>query len=116
MAVIEGKIPDVRRILDRCVQAGVPAMLGSDPCCGGGCGPKAKLMVRHEDANRVAALLQRDWLEAAAREGTLGSKGIERLISAHSAAPDVDPPCPACGHEGALTLAGACADCGLQLA
>jgi len=115
VAVSQGPIPDVKRLVERCLELDIPAIAGRDQCCAAGtCAPQAQLLVRREDAPRVAALLERDWLEAAEREGTLDSDYLDALRAAHAAAGD-EPPCPACGHVGPLA-AGACADCGLQLA
>ena len=73
-----------------------------------------ELPVRRDDVPRVMTLLQRDWLEAADREGTLEPELIAKLRAAQaSSAPD--PPCPACGTAAPL-VDGACSDCGLQLA
>uniref|UniRef100_UPI0025CDCA19 portal protein n=1 Tax=Phenylobacterium sp. TaxID=1871053 RepID=UPI0025CDCA19 len=45
-------------------------LITSDPSCKS-CGPKVQLMVRPPDIARVAALMRRDWVELAEREGTL---------------------------------------------
>lgn len=115
VAVSQGTLTDVKRQVEQLVEQGIPARAGADAgCASGGCKPKAQLMVRREDLERVVVLLQRDWLDAARREGTLDEEYLSKLRAAHATAAD-DPPCPACGHVGPL-VAGACADCGLQLA
>jgi hypothetical protein len=114
VALSQGSLPDVKRLVERCREADIPARLGRDAGCRtGGCSPQAQLLVRREDVPQATALLQRDWLDAAHREGTLAPELLERLRAA-AARPDGEPPCPACGHVGPLE-GGACADCGLQL-
>jgi hypothetical protein len=115
VAVSQGSLTDVKRQVEQCLEHDIPARAGRDEgCASGTCKPKAQLMVRREDAPQVVELLQRDWLEAARREGTLDPEYLAKLRAAHAEAGD-DPPCPACGHVGPL-VGGACADCGLQLA
>jgi hypothetical protein len=116
MAVAQGSLTDVKRQVELCLEAGIPARAGREAagCAAGGCQPKAQLMVRPEDAEQVVRLLQRAWLDAAHREGTLDEEYLAKLRAAHAADSD-DPPCPACGHVGPL-VGGACGDCGLQLA
>ena len=115
VAVSQGSLTDVKRQVEQCLEHGIPARAGSqEGCASGSCQPKAQLMVRREDVQQVIELLQREWLEAARREGTLEPEFLEKLRAAHAAATD-DPPCPACGHVGPL-VGGDCADCGLQLA
>ncbi len=110
----EAALPDARRLLDRCLDAGIPARLGRDHHCGSGhCAPKAQLLVRAEDAPAVSDLLRRECIESAEREGTLDPEYLERIRAA-PAGPDAEPPCPACGTAAPL-VEGACSDCGLQL-
>ena len=92
----------------------IPVILAKPPakaCCGGGCGcgAKVQLMVREDDAPKIAQLLQADWLDAVRREGTidaglvpLRTPGENELI------------CPACQFVGVL-VDGMCQDCGLVL-
>jgi hypothetical protein len=115
VAVSQGSLTDVKRQVERCLEHDLPARAGREGgCASGSCQPKAQLMVRREDVERVVVLLQREWLEAARREGTLDEEYLAKLRAAHATESD-DPPCPACGHVGPL-VGGACADCGLQLA
>ena len=112
---LEASIPDAKRLVAECAAAGIGAALGrTASCSSGGCTPKAQVMVRRADLPRVQGLLRRQWLEAAAREGTLDEGFLERLRAAAASATD-DPPCPACGTAAPL-VDGACSDCGLQLA
>ena len=100
-------LPDARALVDSLLAAGVPAALGHDPSCrGGGCRPAFQVLVREEDAPRLAALQREQWLQSVEREG------VSPLPVA--ATPGGEPPCPACGTAAAL-VAGACSDCGLQL-
>jgi len=115
VAVSQGSLTDVKRQVEFCLEHDIPARAGRDEgCAAGTCKPKAQLMVRREDAPRAFELLQREWYEAARREGTLDQEYLDKLRAAQATASD-DPPCPACGHVGPL-VGGACADCGLQLA
>ena len=111
----EAGIPEAKRLVARCQEEGIDAVLGrTATCSSGGCTPKAQVMVRRDDVPRVAALLRQSWLEDAAREGTLDPDFVARLRAAH-ANPSGEPPCPACGTAAPL-VDGACSDCGLQLA
>ncbi|HEY3351907.1 MAG TPA: hypothetical protein VGQ83_01540 [Polyangia bacterium] len=113
VAAAEASITDAKRIVERCLAADVPARVGRGPsCASGGCTPKAQVLVRREDVGRVRALLEREWLEAAQREGTLDPELLAKLRAAPAGD---DPPCPACGTAAPL-VNGACSDCGLQLA
>jgi hypothetical protein len=115
VAVSQGTLTDVKRQVEQCLEHDLPARAGREQgCASGGCQPKAQLLVRREDVEQVVQLLQRSWLEAARREGTLDQEYLAKLRAAH-ASPSDEPPCPACGHVGPL-VGGACADCGLQLA
>ena len=102
-------IAEAKEVLAACLEGDIPAVLDRGPCCGSsgcGCAPKLELLVRPDDVPRVTRLLQDRWRGMLEREGTL--EGLT------GGAPDEgEPPCPACGHEGALD-AGACAGCGLQ--
>jgi hypothetical protein len=111
---VEASIPDGKRLLEQCALEGLSATLGrTASCSSGGCTPKVQVMVRRADLPRVQRLLQRQWLEAAAAEGTLDDELLQKLRAAASATND--PPCPACGTAAPL-VDGACSDCGLQLA
>ncbi|HLK93220.1 MAG TPA: hypothetical protein VKZ18_25225 [Polyangia bacterium] len=112
---LQASLGDAKEVRDACLQAEIPVLLDRSGCCGqGGCGcaPKIDLLARSEDVPRVARLLQERWRALALREGTIGA-----LLPAVAPAPvDTDGvSCPACGTVGPLA-AGACADCGLQLA
>jgi hypothetical protein len=110
---VEASIPDGKRLVEQCQREGIDATLGrTATCSSGGCTPKVQVMVRRDDLPRVQMLLQRQWLEAAAREGTLDDEFLEKL---RTTSPTGDPPCPACGTAAPL-VDGACSDCGLQLA
>jgi hypothetical protein len=109
---IEASILEARRLVEECHAGGIRASLGrTATCSSGGCTPKVQVMVRRDDLPRVKGLLQRQWLEAAAREGTLDDEYLAKL---RATSPTGDPPCPACGTAAPL-VNGACSDCGLQL-
>ena len=111
----EASIPDAKRLVVRCHEDGIEALLGrTASCSSGGCTPKAQVLVRRDDVPRVMTLLQLDWIEAAEREGTLDPELMAKLRAAQASS-DTDPPCPACGTTAPL-VNGACSDCGLQLA
>jgi len=111
---VQGAIPDVKRLLDLCLEKDIPAVIGSDACddggCKTGCSPKAQLVVRDTDVPAVMELLRQQAMAMMLREGTLtfgdAPGGDED--------PEGEPPCPACGTAAPL-VEGACSDCGLQL-
>ncbi len=107
--VTQGGLVEVRELWRVCLEAGIPAVLGSDPCCEkGGCGPKVQLVVRSADVPSVSTLLKDRWTALLA---TVDAPAATRA--------PVEPvagelPCPACGTAAPLKD-GACSDCGLQL-
>jgi hypothetical protein len=113
---LQAPLGDAKEVRDACLEAEIPVLLDRGSCCGqGGCGcaPKIDLLARSEDVPRVARLLRERWRALALREGTIDAS---HEAVAESAPTDADStPCPACGTVGPLA-AGACADCGLQLA
>ena len=112
--VFEASLRDARRLVARCLEQDIPAAIGRNACCSsGGCTPKAQVLVRRDDVARVRTLVQGDWLEAAAREGTIAPEWLAQQRAA-VVGPDGYPPCPACGTAAPL-VDGACSDCGLQL-
>jgi hypothetical protein len=110
VACLEAPIADAKEVLGALLDAGVPAGLGRDPCCGGGCAPKLLVLVREDDVGRAAEVLRARWHALLDRDG-VDADGTR----AADADGDGEPPCPACGGVGPL-VEGACADCGLQLA
>ncbi len=109
VVVAEGPIPDMERLLRDCKSEGLEAALGGQECCtGGGCGPKAALLIHAADISSFRQLMNSRWAEAVGREG--GDPEVLARIAAATAA-DL-PVCPACGHIGEL-VAGECGDCGL---
>lgn len=108
----EMPLMDARRLVDACLGADVPALVHREACAKVGCTPKFQVLVRPEDGPRVATLLQQRWMDSIQAEG-LGSGGT--LMQPPPAQDEEgEPPCPACGTAAPL-VAGACADCGLQL-
>lgn len=108
---LSGPLTDLKRTLEACKAEGISAALwAEDSSCGkaGGCssGPKIHLIVPEDEIPRVAALVQGQWMQSLQREGTL---------VVNETAAEGEPPCPACGSTQPLA-AGACPDCGLQLA
>jgi hypothetical protein len=103
-------LAEAKEIQAACLAGGVPALLGKDDHCTKGCSPKVLLLIRPEDADAVRAILSRKWqamLDTVDVDARAAGVGIE-------VGDDAEPPCPACGHQGALDD-GACAECGLQL-
>jgi hypothetical protein len=113
--VAQAGVSEAKEIVEACLAAGVPAVLGRDDHCTKGCAPKLMVLVREEDRARVAAVMQQRWVDVAVKDGVrerLGARpGAGDLDEAN---PDAEPPCPACGHAAPL-VEGACAECGLQL-
>ena len=102
-----GSIPEMKALRDRCLAAGIPALVG---CPGGGgksCGPKTHLLVEEGELPKLAELLRDEWHDGLAREG-LAPVAITIAEDAEHL------PCPACGTAAPLAE-GACSDCGLQL-
>ncbi len=113
ITVIEAPIPEAKRLLAKCTEAGIDATLGGKECCsgGGGCSPKAAVLVYPEDAPKVQALLQDEWSSLIERETCLDRELLAKVRAA-AENPESGPYCPACGHQGA-PVSGACGDCGL---
>ncbi len=108
----EMALMDARRLVEACLGADVPALVHREACEKLGCSPKFQVLVRPEDGPRVAALLQQRWMDSIHREGLMPTGTPGQSLAAP--AEDGEPPCPACGTAAPL-VAGACADCGLQL-
>ncbi|NMO14499.1 hypothetical protein HPC49_32645 [Pyxidicoccus fallax] len=108
----EMQLMDARRLVEACLGADVPALVHREACGKMGCSPKFQVLVRPEDGPRVAAILQQRWADSLEREGLLPQGAMRQAAAAPSE--DGEPPCPACGTAAPL-VAGACADCGLQL-
>jgi hypothetical protein len=114
----EGAIPQARELERRLLAQDIPVLLARPPpraCCGTGCacGTKLQVLVREEDVPRLGQLLHADWMEAVAKEGTVGEALIPLGTGAEGGA-EGELACPACGFKGPL-VEGACGDCGLQL-
>jgi hypothetical protein len=109
---LQAGIAGAKELVASCLANGIPAMLGRDDHCTQGCAPKAFLLVRSEDLQRLQELLARDWhaLVASVGETEVSSVGV-----GIEAGEGEEPPCPACGTVGPLAD-GACRECGLQLA
>ena len=110
---LETSIAQARELERKLLEGDVPVMLAKPPpkaCCAGGCGcgGKVQLLVREADLAAVSRLMNQEWLDAVAREGTLPPERLVQLGLPNAEA------CPACGFTGPLK-AGACGDCGLQL-
>ncbi len=106
---IKTTLPHAKELLEQCLAAEIPAILGRDEgCASGSCGPQVQILIKAEDVRRLSSLLERQWTELAEREG-MGAP-----LQQGPLAEGEEPPCPACGTAAAL-VNGACSDCGLQL-
>lgn len=105
IAATSGSIAEMKALRDRCLGAGIPALVG---CPGGGtsCGSRTHLLVGEASLGALGELLGREWRAHLEREGLAPVTG--------GAAAGDEPPCPACGTAAPL-VDGACSDCGLQL-
>ena len=106
---MSGSIPEMKALRERCLEAGIPAVLGCPPGAGGGksCGTRTHLLVGEDAIPKLAALLRDEWQDAFAREGL---DPVELAVAGDAE----HLPCPACGTAAPLAD-GACTDCGLQL-
>lgn len=111
VTAVEAGLPEARRLVERCEEAGIHAVLGGEACCGGGCAPKAAVRVPRNELPKVKELLEAMWTADLAKED-IDPVMLARLRAAERSG---RPHCPACGHTGPL-VGGACEDCGLQLA
>jgi hypothetical protein len=110
----ESAVAQAKELERRLLELDIPVLLAAPPkkaCCGGGCGcgAKVQLLVKEDDAPRIAQLLQSEWIEAVRREGTIDAS----LVPLRTPGDD-EVVCPACQHVGRL-VDGACQDCGLVL-
>lgn len=114
VSVAQGTMDYIKELQDKCLHAGIPALAArpEDACGTKSCGTRLSLMIREADVPGVATLLQRDWAEMVAREGT--GAALAAPAPGAAAETDGDLPCPACGVAAPLAD-GACSDCGLQL-
>jgi hypothetical protein len=109
---LEGGLGEMKELVNACLDAGIPAIVGADPGEGGRGAPKAQLVVRTQDVDRVRGLLRDRWVALVESLG-LGVSGPAALDSPEMA-DEGEVPCPACGTAAPL-VDGACSDCGLQL-
>jgi hypothetical protein len=107
---VEGGLREMKEILQACLQAGIPAAVGAEPCQdGASCAPKVQLVVRASDVEGVRALMRDRWVALVEGLGVDVASAPSREIPG-----DGELPCPACGTAAPL-VEGACSDCGLQL-
>lgn len=106
VTAMAGSIPEMKALRDRCLEAGIPAVIG---CPGGGrsCGPKTHLLIHEDSMPQLQTLLRDEWHDQMALEGLAPVRITIDENAEHL-------PCPACGTAAAL-VEGACSDCGLQL-
>lgn len=106
--VTKGSLTELKRLRERCLEAGVPVAIGCPD--GKSCGATSHLLIREEDLPRIAGLLRGEWAAMLEREGT-GFRADAMVVAVGD---DEELPCPACGTRAAL-VEGACSDCGLVL-
>jgi len=102
--VAQASLPEAKRLLEECLAADIPVLLGRDDHCTSGCSPTLMLMTRGEDAPRVVELMRARWRSLVELEGTLAEAG--------GATGEGEMPCPACG-TAVPDDAAECPDCGL---
>ena len=105
---IAGTIPEMKALRDRCLAAGIPALIGCPPGHGKSCGPRTHLLIEEAAIPRLGELLHNEW------HGDLEREGLAPITVGAIAEDAEHLPCPACGTAAAL-VEGACSDCGLQL-
>jgi hypothetical protein len=103
-----GAIHEMKALRERCLEAGIPAIIGC-PGGGGSCGPKTHLLVSQADVPAIAHLFSADW-NARLQAEDLPAVQMKAPAPEHAD----EEPCPACGTAAPL-IAGACSDCGLVL-
>lgn len=108
--ILQGNMEYIKDLVSKCLGEDIPASIGAEPCDAGGCSPRAMLLVRTGDAQQVANLMQREWIDLVAKEGT-----VQGLGAGVEVGEDEELPCPACGTAEPLDDDGACTDCGLVL-
>ena len=108
--LVHGRLAEVKRLWQECLERDIPAVVATPPPEGGGAPGAVSLLVRAEDAPAVAALLQREWKDHIEREGV----DLASMKIGVEAPEGEEPPCPACGTAAPL-VDGACGECGLQL-
>jgi hypothetical protein len=110
---VEGGLLEMKELVNACLDAGIPAIVGADACESGSCAPKARLVVRSEDLERARVLLRDRWLASVESLG-VGFAGPPVQDPEQGTTGSDEVRCPACGTAGPL-VHGACSDCGLQL-
>ena len=106
--VLEAPVADAKRLVERCLEADIPVVLGRDDHCTKGCSPKLILFARAEDAPRVGQLLNEAWRASVVSEGTV--EGARAPVAVDPESDDL--PCPACATI-VPAAAAECPDCGL---
>jgi hypothetical protein len=104
--VAQAPTEEAKQLLDACLNADIPVVLGKDDHCVKGCAPKLLVLTRAEDAPRVVDLLRARWRDLLDREGTW-----QPPVAVEGAEGDALP-CPACGTVVPADAAE-CPDCGL---
>jgi hypothetical protein len=105
ISAMSGSIAEMKALRDRCLAAGIPALVGNPPGACKSCGPKTNLLVQEASLPELGELLRGDWRTQLEREGL---PPIALDLSSE------ELPCPACGTAAPL-VGGACSDCGLRL-
>jgi len=115
VAATSGSIAEMKALRDRCLEVGIPALIGDPPGAGTGCGTgcgkgkgcgtRTYLLVEAARVPDLRELLHGDWRAHLEREGLAP---VELDLSSD------ELPCPACGTAAPL-VDGACSDCGLHL-
>ncbi len=118
-----GSIHYIKELVGKCLDANIPATVGQVACASKSCSPRAALLVRDSDITAITTLMQREWIDMVAAEGTAQQMWMGGAGPATGHPPNTidktasetdEPPCPACGTAAPL-VEGACSDCGIQL-
>lgn len=110
--IIHAGLAACREIERALLDEGIPCYVEANAEEGEALAPgalKVGVIVAEADVPKVGDLLKRRFEDLVKKEGV----GSFNLAAIDLSASEIE--CPACGHKGALTDAGACGDCGLFL-
>lgn len=105
----KGSVLEMKQVQTMLARQGFPSLIAGDSqACGKGCcGTDVRLQVRREDIQEIAAIFQREYIEATA----LHEHDISFADAVYNPAAG-ESTCPACGHTFS-SRSNTCPDCGL---